>query len=61
MAIKSSDVLVWWYGGWVALPFVVLIIQAQPLQQPTVLRVTGKEKFLWVTDCLYFYWLSPRA
>lgn len=25
------------------------------------LRVTGKKKFLWATNCLYFYWLSPQA
>lgn len=25
------------------------------------LRVTGKKKFLWAMNCLYFYWLSPQA
>lgn len=35
MAIKSSDALVWWYGSWIARPFVFLLIQARALQQPT--------------------------
>lgn len=61
MAIKSSDALVWWYSSWVPRPSVFLLIQPWPLQQPTVFESNRKKKFLWATNCLYFYWLSPQA
>lgn len=61
MASKSSDALVWWYSSWVPRPSVFLLIQPWPLQQPTVFESNRKKKFLWATNCLYFYWLSPQA